>query len=97
MDQINRVGRPWSGLCWFTKKKVEIINHEILEEGISYLEMKFNQQAVSLIGVYLTSLSAKLEHKIKYSSQLLILKEKLNSCKMNFMISTSFTWIKLEA
>jgi hypothetical protein len=82
MDQINRIGRPWCSLCWFTEKKVEIINHEILEEGISYLEIKFNPQVVSLIGVYLTSLSTKLEHKIKYSSQLLILKEKLNSCKM---------------
>ncbi len=44
--------------------------------------VKFNQQVILLIGVYLTSLSTKLEYKIKYLSQLLILKEKLNSCKM---------------
>ena len=82
MHQINRVGRPWGGICWFIKKNIQIISHEILEDGISYLEIKHLNHTLSLLGTYLTSLSPKLENKIKYEAQLLILKEKIISCKM---------------
>ena len=63
------------------KKNIQIISHEILEDGISYLEIKHLNQSLSLRGAYLTSLSPKLEDKIKYEAQLLILKEKI-CCKM---------------
>jgi hypothetical protein len=35
-------GRPWGGLCWIIKKEIKVINHEILDEGISVIDVKIN-------------------------------------------------------
>ena len=82
MEQINSKGRPWGGISWFVKKKIEILKHEILEDGISVIEIMYENESLTLIGVYLSSMSAKIEQKIKFTSQLLILKERLISCRM---------------
>jgi exonuclease III len=81
MIQVNNKGRPWGGSSWFFKKKIEILKHEILEDGISAVEIKYKNETFTSIGVYLASMSAKLEQKIKYRSQLLILQEKVISCR----------------
>ena len=81
MIQVNNKGRPWGGSSWFFKKKIEILKHEILEDGISAVEIKYKNETFTLIGVDLASMSAKLEQKIKYRSQLLILQEKVISCR----------------
>jgi exonuclease III len=81
MIQVNNKGRPWGGSSWFFKKKIEILKHEILEDGICALEIKYKNETFTLIGVNLASMSAKLEQKIKYRSQLLILQEKVISCR----------------
>ncbi len=42
-----------------------------------------------IIGTYLACMSTKIEQKVKYEGQLLILNEKINSCRMentNFLI-----------
>jgi hypothetical protein len=77
MEQNKNKGRPWVGLCWLIKNKIEIIKHEILEEGISALLIKFEKENMMIIGTYLACMSAKTKQKVKYEGQLLILNEKL--------------------
>ena len=77
MNHVNNKGRPWGGQGWFISKKIEILRHEVLEDGISLIEIEYENEKLVIIGVYLACVSSNLEQKIKYDGQLLILKEKI--------------------
>ena len=81
MEVVNKVGRPWGGLFWIIKKEIKILNYEVLEDGISYIEIVINNKNLVIIGSYLTSQSSKIDQKVKYDSQLLIIREKINLCR----------------
>ena len=82
MEHVNNKGRPWGGLCWFIKKEIEVIKHEIVEEVISLLEIKYNYESLTLMGVYIASTASNIEQQIRFESQLLILSDKIYSCRM---------------
>ena len=66
-----------------------MIKHEIVEKGISLLEIKYNYESLTLMWVYLASTASNIEQQIRFESQLLILCDKIYSCRMentNFII-----------
>ncbi len=74
-------GRPWGGLCWFIKKEIKVINHEILDEGISEIDVKINENPLCIICVYLKYNSSNTESNLKYQHQLRILEECISMLK----------------
>jgi len=74
-------GRPWGGLCWIIKKEIKVINHEILDEGISVIDVKINENPLCIIGVYLKYNSSNTESNLKYQHQLRILEECIYKAK----------------
>jgi exonuclease III len=76
--------RPWGGLCWIIKKEIKVINHEILDEGISVIDVKINENPLCIIGVYLKYNSSNTESNLKFQHQLRILEECIcNAKEMN--------------
>jgi hypothetical protein len=76
MDQINNKGL-WRGQCLFIKKNNRnSYSFEIAEEGLSVLEIKFNNEILMLMGVYLASVASNIDQKIIFESQLLVLSQK---------------------
>ena len=65
MNHVNNKGRPWGGLGWFISKKIEILRHEVLEDGISLIEIKYKNEKLVLIGVYLACVSSNFEVKME--------------------------------
>ena len=43
---------------------------------------QLNDKILTIIGVYMTCMSSSIEKQIKFDSQLFLLKEKINSCRM---------------
>jgi len=78
IESTSYLGRPWGGICWVINKKVEIVNVEQIEEGISILNFNYNKERYSIIGVYLQYNSHKIEHAIRYKSQLSLLESKMD-------------------
>jgi hypothetical protein len=78
IESSSYLGRPWGGICWVIHKKVKIVNFEQIEEGISILNFNYNKERYSIIGVYLQYNSHKIEHAIRYESQLSLLERKID-------------------
>jgi hypothetical protein len=76
MDKINNKGL-WRGQCLFIKKNNRnSYSFKKAEEGISVLEIKFNNEILMLMGVYLASVASYIDQKIRFESQLPILSQK---------------------
>ena len=75
MQSFPTKGRPWGGLCWIINKNIECVNFEVIDDGICVIDVKINNYALSLIGVYLAYNSSKLDMQLRYENQLKLIEQ----------------------
>ena len=93
MDQTWKKGRPWGGLCWIIKNNIKVSNFEILDDGISLIDVKINDTDLTIMGIYLSFNSNKIENSMHFLSQLKIIEGiiiRLRDQRREFLIVGDF-------
>ena len=78
MEEGQRKGRPFGGLCWFIDDKLKIISYEFISNFISIIKILIDGNALNIIGVYCIYNNNTSDHKKIFENQISVIESLCN-------------------